>query len=89
MPADWNGEDLEMKLFRSARHETCWFAFGPVIGWVSFPAEIGGWQKRKPACGVDRRAMFEVPLRMGFNTGIPGAPMSAGSTSKLRIRVAA
>ena len=43
-----------------------------------FPAEVGGWQKRQPACGADLLDMREVPLCMGFNTGIPGAPMSAG-----------
>ena len=43
-----------------------------------FPAEVGGWQKRQPSSGTDRTDMREVPLRMGFNTGIPGAPMSTG-----------
>ena len=69
-----------MKLFRSAKHETRWFAFGPA-GWVIFPAEVGGWEKRKPAIGTDQIDMREVPLRLGFNTGIPGA-------EKLRLQVA-
>lgn len=43
-----------------------------------FPAEVGGWQKRQPYIDTDRTDLREVPLRMGFNTGIPGAPMSSG-----------
>ncbi len=35
-----------MKLFRSASHQTRWFAFGPEIGWVMFPSEVNGWRKR-------------------------------------------
>jgi hypothetical protein len=77
-----------MKLFRSAKYETCWFAFSPEIGWVMFPAEVGGWQKRRPARGLDPLDVREVPLRLGFNTGIPGPPESASSTAPLR-RVAA
>jgi CheY-like chemotaxis protein len=65
-----------LKLYRSIR-DIRWFAFGSKLGWVSFPAEVGGWQKRQPAGDVDRGDMREVPLLMGFNTGIPGAPMSS------------
>jgi hypothetical protein len=78
-----------MKLFRSSKHTTCWFAFGPRIGWVTFPAEAGGWQKRRPARGMKALDVHEVPLRLGFNTGLPGADASAGGPSSLRIRVAA
>jgi hypothetical protein len=46
-----------------------------------FPAEVAGWKKRRPARGLDPLEMREVPLRMGFNTGIPGAPMSAALES--------
>lgn len=67
-----------MKLFRSAKHDSRWFAFGPEIGWVMFPSEVGGWHKRRPAHGVDLLDVREVPLRLGFNTGIPGAPTSKG-----------
>jgi hypothetical protein len=42
-----------------------------------FPGEVGGWQKRRFAGGADPTDMREVPLCMGFNTGIPGAPISA------------
>jgi hypothetical protein len=54
-----------------------------------FPAEVNGWQKRQPAGGIDRLGSREVPLRLGFNTGIPGAPMSASRTSGLRLRAEA
>ena len=65
-----------MTLYRSTK-DTRWFAFGPKIGWVTFPAEVGGWQKRQATCGPDLIELREVPLRMGFNTGIPGAPSSS------------
>ena len=60
-----------------------------------FPAEVGGWQKRRPARGVyhfTKRVppdLPEVPLRMGFNTGIPGAPMSAACSSIVPLTEAA
>jgi hypothetical protein len=41
-----------------------------------FPAEVAGWKKRQPY-DDDLMDMREVPLSRGFNTGIPGAPMSA------------
>ena len=78
-----------MKLFRSAKHETRWFAFCPEVGWVTFPAEVDGWKKRQPARGIDSLDVREVPVRLGFNTGIPGATMSAGSITRVRLRVAA
>jgi len=63
-----------MRLYRSAEHPARWVAFGPEIGWVIFPAEVGGWESRQPARGIDPLYLREVPLRMGFNTGIPGPP---------------
>jgi len=54
-----------------------------------FPAEVDGWQKGQPARGFDPLELREVPLRLGFNTGIPGAPMSARSGARQRLRVAA
>ena len=50
-----------------------------------FPAEVGGWQKRQPVSGIDPLDLREVPLRMGFNTGIPGAPMSAAGVLALPV----
>ena len=70
-----------MKLYRSAAHPTQWIAFGSETGWVMFPAEVNGWQKRKPARGVDPLYIREVPVRMAFNTGIPGAPTLAVAAS--------
>jgi hypothetical protein len=78
-----------MKLYRNTRITNSWFAFGPAVGWVMFPAEIDGWQLRQPARGANRMDMREVPLRMGFNTGIPGAPVSAQFASATRLREAA
>jgi hypothetical protein len=75
-----------MNLFRSAKHETRWFAF---VGWVSFPAEVNGWQKRQPARDIDPLDVREVPLRLGFNTGLPCSDVTADSTSGLRVRVVA
>jgi hypothetical protein len=65
-----------VKLYRSTK-DSCWFAFGPEIGWVMFPAEVGGWKKRQPTCAADFGDMREIPLCRGFNTGIPGAPSSS------------
>jgi hypothetical protein len=67
----------ELKLYRSVK-DIWWFAFDPETGWVMFPAEVGGWHSRHASSDVDPTDMREVPLRMGFNTGIPGAPMSSG-----------
>jgi hypothetical protein len=66
----------DLKLYRCTK-DVRWFALSPIIGWVVFPAEIGGWQKRRRASGIVIFDMREVPLKMGFNTGIPGAPKSA------------
>jgi hypothetical protein len=78
----------EMKLYRCATYSTQWFAFCRGIGWLTFPAEPGGWQKRKPAPGIDTTDLNEVPIRLGFNTGIPGAAGSKNRTSGLRLEVA-
>lgn len=74
-----------MRLFRSGKHDSRWFAFSPRIGWVMFPAEVGGWQNRKRARGIDPLDMREVPLRLGFNTGIPGADELASAASDMAL----
>ena len=61
-----------MKLYRSSKYSNTWFAYSPATGWVMFPAEIGGWEKRRPARGMDPIDVREVPVRLGFKTGIPG-----------------
>jgi len=73
-------EGFEMKLFSNTKYPSRWFAFGPEIGWVMFPAEVGGWQKRQPARGVDPIYLREVPLRMGLNTGIPDGASGSGAS---------
>jgi hypothetical protein len=65
-----------LKLYRSVK-DVWWFSFDPEDGWVVFPAEVDGWHKRRASSSVDPTELREVPLRMGFNTGIPGAPMSS------------
>jgi hypothetical protein len=64
-----------VKLYRNTKDSARWFAFGQRTGWVMFPAEVDGWKKRQRARGIAPIDLREVPLRMGFNTGIPGAPM--------------
>jgi hypothetical protein len=80
-----------MKLYRSSNYPTRWYAFSPETGWVMFPAEAGGWQKRQPARGVDPLYFRQVPLRMGFNTGLPGAPgaVDAPITAEVQLGEAA
>jgi hypothetical protein len=63
-----------MKLYRSATHPTSLFASSLETGWVMFPAEEGGWEKRQAVRPMDPLTVREVPLRQGFSTGIPGAP---------------
>jgi hypothetical protein len=77
-----------MKLYRSTRDANWWFAFDPTVGWVMFRAEAGGWQNLRRATGFEPTEMREVPLCMGFNTGIPGAPTTADRASDL-VRAAA
>jgi hypothetical protein len=76
-----------VRLYRSTKDRTRWFAFGAELGWVTFPAEVAGWQKRQRAIGVDPNDLREVPVRMGFNTGIPGAPILASGTSDLPLPI--
>ena len=74
-----------MKLYRSIKYSARWFAFSPETGWVMFPAEEGGWAKRERARGIDPLDVREVPLRLGFNTGInPVLAKSEKSKAKLR-----
>ena len=59
------------KLFWSADHQHHWVAYTPAAGYVVFPAEEGGWTKRKPLPNPDFSRLHEVPARMAFNTGFP------------------
>ena len=80
---------LQMKLYPNPHDLTHWFALDPQVAWVLFPAEINGWLKRQRAKGTDVSSLIEVPLRTGFNTGIPGAAGFGARTSRLCLRVAA
>jgi hypothetical protein len=77
-----------MKLYRSRNYPARWFAFGPETGWVMFPAERNGWAKRQPARGIDPIDIREVPVSLGINTGLPGAPY-AGDASQASLPEAA
>jgi hypothetical protein len=63
-----------MKLYRSQNYRNRWYAYSDSTGWVVFPAEIKGWDKRKPARGIDPIDIREVPLQLALDTGIPGLP---------------
>jgi hypothetical protein len=41
-----------------------------------FPARPDGWNARRPAHGIDPLHLREVPLRLAFNTGLPGTVAS-------------
>jgi hypothetical protein len=73
-----------MTLYRSTKELNRWFAFDPLNGWLMFPAELNGWAMREPARIFDPKEMCAVPLRMGFRTGIPGAPQSADCSAPHR-----
>ncbi len=64
------------RLYRCAEFSMHWLACSNLDGWVKFPAEAGGWESRLLVSmdEMKRIQVHEVPLRMGFNTGIPGAP---------------
>ncbi len=70
-----------MKLYRSPNYSESWFALGAKTGWVMFPAEVNGWEKRQAILVRDLPPMnlCQVPLWLGFNTGLPGAPHIEGN----------
>lgn len=63
-----------MRLYLSAMHPGQWVAYGNETGWVSFPAVEQGWFARHAARGLDPIYLREVPVRLAYNTGFPGAP---------------
>ena len=65
-------EDSEMKLYRSTKYISHWFVWGPKLGWRMFPAEAGGWSKRKRARRTGQTDMKQVPRWLAFNTGVKG-----------------
>ena len=58
------------RLYRSAKHDNYWIAVVEGLGWMMFPAKANGWEQRQPARGVDPMHLREVPLRLGFGTGM-------------------
>lgn len=60
-----------MKLYRSRKTPNKWFAYSKTTGWVMFPIEPDGWQKRVPARGIDPIDIREVPVTLAREAGIP------------------
>ena len=60
-----------MKLYRSRKYPTQWFAYSPAAGWVKFPMDTDGWQRREPARGIDPIDIREVPVELAAAAGIP------------------
>jgi hypothetical protein len=65
-----------IKLYRSAVHPQRWVAYVQGTGWMMFPAEENGWEKRQAARGLDPVHLREVPLHLAVNTGLPGSGQS-------------
>ncbi len=59
------------KLYWSKSHSHHWIGYTDDTGYVLFPAQEGGWERRKPLYGVDIRSLRAVPARLSFNTGFP------------------
>ena len=68
-----------------------WFAHSTKERWVKFPAQSGGWELRQPVSfGVMKLInKRQIPLWLGFNTGIPGAPILSKKGVKVALRAAA
>ena len=62
-----------IKLYRSATLPLNWIAYVQGTGWMMFPAEENGWEKRRPARGLDPMHLREVPLHLAVNTGVTAA----------------
>jgi hypothetical protein len=62
--------DEMIKLYTSAKHPQHWIAYVPGTGWTMFPAVENGWERRRPARGLDPMHVREVLLRLAANTGL-------------------
>jgi hypothetical protein len=62
-----------VKLYRSTAHLHHWIAYADDIGWVVFPAQVNGWNRRQAATGLHPGSLFEIPLWLAFNKGLPDA----------------
>lgn len=77
LPLKVNGSESDALLQREK--DTRWIAFRSKIEWVTFPAEVGGWDKRQPSSGTDREQMREVALRMGVQHWHPQRTFVVGA----------
>jgi hypothetical protein len=66
------------RLYKYHNYSSHWVAYTETEGWMLFPMGAGGWEQRRAAKGLDPLHLRQVPLWMGFNTGISGAPTMAG-----------
>jgi hypothetical protein len=66
-----------MKLYRSHKNPTRWYAHSRETGWVMFPAQIDGWDRRQAARGIDPIDVREVAILLAAGTGMPDAPAPA------------
>lgn len=60
-----------IRLFWIADDLQHWAGYTPETGYVKFPAEANGWERRKPFHGFDPLLIREVPAGLAFNTGFP------------------
>ena len=60
-----------MKLYRSRKYPNQWFAYSSATGWIRFPAEADGWERRERARGIDPIDIREVPVELGAAAGVP------------------
>jgi hypothetical protein len=58
------------KLYRNTTDPQHWLVFSDDLGWVRFPAKVGGWADCRPICAVARQSLQPVPIRLAFNTGL-------------------
>jgi hypothetical protein len=69
-PAE-SGSLTEMpRLYRSPKDLQHWFVFDDSLGWVTFPAQVNGWESRRPIRTVGGLDLKEVPLSLSFHTGL-------------------
>ena len=64
------------RLFRSLSHPNHWIVWSDRAGWQIFPAKFHGWEERRPHPEADLARLNQVPLWMGFNTGLLEALVS-------------
>jgi len=60
-----------IKLYISRLHPQQWIAYTPGTGWMVFPAQDNGWERRQPVRGLDPVHLREVALTAAARTGLP------------------